>query len=67
MNVLVYVIVSRAALEDLVKLVKVYDAIHYDIVNLILFYILLSFSNIIKLVIQYRMQRSSIQRTMYEN
>ena len=42
MNVLVYVIVSRAALEDLVKLVKVYDAIHYDIVNLrpvILFYI----------------------------
>ena len=51
MNVPVYVIVSMAALEDRVKLVKVYDAIHYNIVNLpiyiILFYISLSFSNII--------------------
>ena len=33
MNVPVYVIVLMAALEDLVKLVKVYYAIHYNIVN----------------------------------
>ena len=46
-NVLVYVIVSMAALEDLVKHAKVYDVLKYNIVNLILSYILLSFSNII--------------------
>ena len=33
MNVPVYVIASMAALEDLVKLVKVNDAILYIIVN----------------------------------
>ena len=48
MNVTVYVIVSMAALEDLVKHVKVYDVLKYNIVtHLILSYILLSFSNII--------------------
>ena len=34
MNVLVYVIVSMAALEDLVKHAKVYDVLKYNIVNL---------------------------------
>ena len=33
MNVLVYVIVSMAALEDLVKHAKVYDVLKYNIVN----------------------------------
>ena len=34
MNVPVYVIVSMAALEDLVKHAKVYDVLKYNIVNL---------------------------------
>ena len=37
MNVPVYVIVSMAALEDLVKRAKVYDVSKYNIVNYIFF------------------------------
>ena len=37
MNVPVYVIVSMAALEDLVKHAKVYDVSKYNIVNYIFF------------------------------
>ena len=46
MNVPVYVIVSMAALEDLVKHAKVYDVLKYNIVNLILFnyHLAISFS-----------------------